>query len=323
MFDYESTLDVLRDFKHLGNKKRKKVIRALFYDDEFLEWLFNPPKVSNLNEVVTAMYAEFTKEPTMRAIVDVVKEDGYSEFNRSHASFITSIANIAIESNNTMLHKIEKKRKNGELSRGESSRLVHDIDDINDTIASLLKCGRKIVKHEAAVLAREANLPKFITMTALTSTPEPKYIDHYKIGVYLNIMMDVIYSDVERYGQFDENVRWKVFFKNIFGKDNVVEAATFILLEGVKRVDKYKKTDDVKMCWDSLTSFALRALNDAPDQLRQQMIELYIKRIDKMFKNDSFDLRVNLLDINDDIFPKLCDTIDKYSDKIVKILKNK
>ena len=76
----------------------------------------------------------------------------------------------------------------------------------------------------------------------------------------------------------------------------------------------------MRECWDSLTTFALKELNDAPDQIRNQMIELYIKRIDKMFSSKSYDLRVNLLKIDDFSFPKLVDTIDKYADKITAIV---
>jgi hypothetical protein len=99
-----------------------------------------------------------------------------------------------------------------------------------------------------------------------------------------------------------------------------VDVATFVLLEGVHRIDKYRNSEDVRECWDSLTTFALKELNDSPEQVRQQMIELYIKRIDRMFSNKAFDLRVNLTDLDEDSFPKLVKTVDKYADKIVSIL---
>lgn len=320
MFEYESALYLLQDFKRMRPKKRRKVIKALFYDEDFIKWLFQPKKVPNLNTQVTDMYAEFTKPVVMDAMVDAIKEEGYHEFTRSHATFLFSVANIAIQGNNEMLDEISKKKKAGTLSSREIRERMDRVDDSNDTVADLLKVAKKIIKRDASKLARETRLPKYVCITALHSVPEVEYVDRYKIGFYLNNLLNSIYSDVEANGDFEKHVRWKAFFREVFGEENVVEAATFILLEGVHRVDKYRNSDDVRECWDSLTSFALRELNDAPQKLRQQMIELYIKRIDKMFANRSFDLRVNLLDLSKRLFPELSDTVDKYSDKISEIL---
>lgn len=321
MFDYELAVDVLRDFKYMSKKKRKKILRSMFYDDDFIEWMFQPKKVPNLNEIVTAMYTEFTKGFVMNAIVEVIEDEGPREFTRSHATLLTSIANIAIDANNEELKDIEEKRKAGDYSRREAARLVDEIKDINNIIADLLKCARKIVKKESVEISRNCRIPKYIAVTALTSIPDPKYIGKFQIGFYLNNTLNTIYSEVERNGDFELSVKWREFFKYIFGKDNVIEAATFVLLEGVNRVNKYKNSEDVCNCWDSLTSFALKELNDSPNQIREQMIELYIKRIEKMFLNKSFDLRVNLLDIDDYDFPKLTETVKKYADKISNILK--
>lgn len=323
MFDYESTIDILRDFKRMSGKKKRRIMRAMLFDDSFMEWIFQPKKVANLTEYVSDMYAELTKTSTMEVIVDVVKDEGYHEFNRSHATFFYSIANIAIQGNNDMQNKILEDKRNGDMSSREVKRLLGKIDESNEIIADLLKVGRKIIKRDANKIARDSRLPRYITVAALTSVPEYKYVDHFKIGFYLNNLFNTIYSDVNENGDFDRGVKWKVFFKEIFGKDNVVEVATYILLEGVHRIDKYENSDDVHDCWDSLTSFALKELNDAPTKIRDQMIELYMKRISKMFKNKSFDLRVNLKDVDEGLFPNLCNTIEKYSDKLVQIISGK
>lgn len=320
MFDYEEVLDILQDFKRMRPKKRRKVIKALFFDDDFIKWLFQPEKVANLNTIVTDMYAEFTKPIVMEAMVGAVREEGPYEFTRSHATFMFSVANIAIQGSNEMVEEISKKKKAGSLSSREIRERLDRVDQTNDVVSDLLKASRKIIKRDASKLSRETRLPKYVCITALHSVPEPIYVDRFKIGFYLNNLLNSIYSDVEANGDFENHVRWRQFFKNVFGEDNVVEAATFILLEGVHRVERYQNSDDVRTCWDSLTSFALRELNDAPKQLRQQMIELYVKRIDKMFANRSFDLRVNLLDLSKRLFPELADTVDKYAEKIEQII---
>ena len=323
MFDYDKTLDVLRDFKRMNPKKRRKIMTALFYDDTFMEWLFQPKSVPNLTEMVTDMYSEFTKPMVMQAMIDAVKEEGYSEFTRSHATFMFSVANIAIQSNNEMIQEITAKKKEGEYSSKECRRLIDKIDESNEIISKLLKVSRKIVKRDAIRLSRDSRLPRYIGMSALTSIPETRYIDNFKVPVYMNTLTNTIYSEVNRNGEFDKGVKWRTFFKEVFGKDNIAEVATYILLEGVHRIDKYDNSSDVRDCWNSLTSFALRELDEIPTQLRNQMVELYIKKIDKMFKNNSIDLRVDMLNIDEDTFPNLAKTIDKYADKISAILDNK
>lgn len=323
MFDHEQVIDALRDMKKMSGRKRKKVMRSILFDDEFIGWIFQPTKVANLTEIVGDLYAELSKKKTMETIVEVVKEEGYSDFSRSHAVFFYSIANIAIEGNNDLQAEIIEMKKNGEMSTRDAKRAIAEIKESNEVITDLLKCGRKIIRRDAKRLANNSRLPRYITIAAMTSVPDYEYVDHFKIGFYLNNLFNTIYSDVNENGEFDRGVKWKVFFREIFGKENVVEVATYILLEGVHRIDKYENSEDVHTCWDSLTSFALKELNDSPTAIRDQMMELYLKRLSKMFKNKTFDLRVNLKDIDEDLFPNLADTIGKYTDKLIGILSGK
>lgn len=323
MFDHEMTLDVLCAMDRFSKKRRRKVMTSLLFDEEFIKWLFQPDPSPNLTEIAASMYKELTKGYVMDALADAVEFEGYREFDRSHATFLTTVSNLAITNNNELIAEVENRRKDGEITRKHSNHLMAQVDDENQIIAKLIKRARRIVKREAYDLARETRLPRYITIAALTSVPDPKYIDRFKIGYYLNNLLNTIYSDVERNGEFSSRVKWRTFFKVIFGKDNVVEAATFILLEGLHRIDKYRNSDDVRSCWDTLTTFALTELNDSPDQVRQQMIELYIKRIDKMFANKAYDLRVNLLHLDEGWFPKLAETVEKYADRIVAILDRK
>lgn len=320
-FDCNYALDELRESKYMNKKRRRKMIRSFLFDDSFIEWLFQPKKIPNLNEIVSSFYDEFTKKRSIEAIIDVVEDEGYHSFTRSHATFLTSVANIAISANDEALKSADKDKKAGNISRRDVMLLHDEINEKNEMIADLLKVSKKIIKRDATSLARECHLPRYITTAAFTTIPEPKYIGKFQIGYYLNNLFNIVYAEVDRNGKFDRDVRWKAFFREIFGKENVVEAATFILLEGVSRIDKYENRSDVRACWDSLTTFALKALEESPMTLRNQMIELYCKRIEKMFANNSFDLRVNLLDIDEHFFPNLVETINKYAEKIAKIIK--
>jgi len=320
MFDYDRTLELLEDFGDLSAKKSRKFLKGLFMDETFMEWLFQPKQVPNINELVGALYVEFTKPKVIKGISDMLEDVGQREFTRTHATFIYSICNIAIQGNNEKMIDIDKQRKAGDIGNKEAQRLNEKIEVFNSYIARLLKNAKKIIKREAEEISKESRLPKYVCITALHSIPEYKYVDRFKIGFYLNNLLNSIYSEIEQMGGFPQNVRWRAFFKSIFGKDNVVEVATFVLLEGVHRIDKYSNSRDVKEAWDSLTSFALRELDDAPEAIRTQMVELYIKRIDKMFSNKAFDLRVDLMSVNTKLFPKLVETVEKYADKIETIL---
>lgn len=320
MNDLEKIIDVLQNLKRISRKKRRKFFTTLLFDSQFIKWLFQPEKTANLTQIVEDMYKEFTKPIAMEAIISVIDFEGCSDFNRSHATFLTTICNLAIDKSNEELKSYDKAKKDPGVPRMRLRGWAESIDTTNMLTAKLLKRARKIVKRQASCTAKDANLPKYITTAAYTSIPEPKYIDRFKIGYYLNNLLNTIYSDVEENGDFLDDINWKKFFGDVFGKENVVECATFILLEGVHRIDKYRNSRDVMYCWDSLTEFALAELNKAPDNTREQMIELYIKRLDKMFSNKSFDLRTNLLDVSKMIWPNLWKTVQKYATKLGEIL---
>jgi len=298
-----------------------KFLLGLFQDDDFMEYLFNPKRTENTENEIISLYQQITKPKVVRAIADMIEDEGYDEFDRSTATFINSIVNQGLAYNNERLEEASSAKRTGDLSNHDFNETKNTAEKYNQYIAELMKVSRKIVKPEAKRLSNDTNIPKYVCILALKSVPETKFVKNYKVPYYLSNLMNNIYAEVDRIGDFSEHVNWKEFFKIIFGKDNVIEAANFILLEGVNRIDKCKNSKDVHACWDSLTSFALRELNDAPEQLRNHMLDIYIKRITKMFANRSFDLRVDLTKIDDSAFPKLAKSVTGYFDKITKILK--
>lgn len=320
MAEIERIVEILHDFKHLSRKKRRKFMTNLMYDKDFIKWLFQPEKAPNLYQIVEDLYKELTKLHALEAILEMIEYEGYSEFNRSHATFLTTVCNLAIDNNDAEMKEYEKAKKDPTIHRMKLRGWAENIDRSNLIIAKILKRIRKIVKKNATVTAKAARLPRYITIAAYESVPEPKYVDRNRIGFYMNNLMTTIYSDVEENGEFMEDVRWRPFFEHVFGKENVVECATFILLEGVHRIDRYRNSHDVMDCWDTLTEFALSELNNAPDNTRDQMVELYIKRLDKMFVNKSFDLRTNLLDAPKVVWPKLWKTVQKYAKKLGEVI---
>jgi hypothetical protein len=119
---------------------------------------------------------------------------------------------------------------------------------------------------------------------------------------------------------FGKEKSYSELFTYLFGEDKLCDVAMFVLLEGVHRLNKYNNPD-IRKVWDSITDWALHQLESSPEILRNQMIELYIKKVSKMFENDSYDLRCDLLKLSKDLFPNLVASIDKYRTKIKEITK--
>lgn len=326
MFEFERVVEKLEDFKNLSERKQEKLLKKLLSDDEFTEWLFDSSKDKS-NKPVTAkqvdrLYSALTKPRVLIALVNVIKDEGYDSFKRSHATFLYSICNFAIEVNNQRIEMISEDVSNGDLSKRDAKEAKAKLEKYSEIIADLLKCARKIVKQDAKQLSRETNLSRDLCQNAFWHVPDIEYVPAFKVGFYLNGLLNIIYDDAAEYGFGRKTPNWRTFFKTIFGKRNLPSAATFILLEGVNRIDKYKDLDSidaVKDCWDSLTEFALKVLDEQPDEVRSQMVELYIKRVEKMFSNNSYDLRVNILSLPRQ-FKKLISTVSNYKDKLVAIL---
>lgn len=321
MYSYDKTIEMLDRLGKMREEKEQEFLRKLFTDETFMEWLFTPEVTPELTEQIGKLYAQLTRPKAIKGIVEMVENTGEKYFNRTQATFFYSISNLAIQSANAKIEEVKQLKADGRITRDEADEMNDKIVRYNKRIAELLQETKRIVKRDAKLLSRDSGMPRPICQMAFYSVPEVKYVDRFKIGYYLNNLLNCIYSEVEAEKLWPGNsVRWRVFFKEIFGKENVISVATFILLEGVRRIDCYKNSRDVKECWDSLTKFALRELEDAPDEIRSQMIELYIKRLDKMFANSAFDLRVNLLSTESSIFPHLADTVQKYAPKIQEIL---
>lgn len=329
MFDnnaYDELIDKLKNFNELGEGKRNKFVRRVLEDEEFLEWIYNPrpgTAVTTPNTIADLLKL-FTKQKVLNTIVDVIEDRGYSKYGRMQVFFLSALTNVGDGLAHKRAQEVAQLKKEGGISSKEVRAMEEKIVSYSQTIQEVRRIMRKISKHDSKELAKLTNLTKEICMDAYWSVPDCEHLNKYRIGTYLNDITGLIYSRVAD-GMIPnpDNVRWKQFFKALFGKDNVDEVATWILLEGVRRIDRFendpKQFRRVRECWDILTNWALRELNDAPDDTRNHMLDLYIKRIDKQLQNRNYDLRVNLLSL-DNMFPNLIKSIEHYSDKIVEVL---
>ena len=180
-------------------------------------------------------------------------------------------------------------------------------------------------RPEVKEICKKTNLPKAMVFTTYFMVPGRKYIPKHKIGMYVNQLLQEIYKWTGNSGMEDISaIKWGSYFGSFFGSEMTSSASISILLEGVKRIDGYRDTDhfdDVREVWDSLTNFALSELDRAPENIRRQMIELYLKRIDRIFHNGNGPrLRVDMLNIPNN-FQQLVDTVSRYTERIARITK--
>lgn len=307
---------------------RRKLIRTLT-DEEFLMAVFRPTGgpgygKEDLSAKIAQLYDAASRRKTISAISDALDDYGYGGMGRPSAVFLVTLVNLGMASIDAKATDLGRQQDHDDISNRDFNRHMERLDDFQDDLFNILKVAQKIVKGKAKNLAHDTSLPKEICMSALFSVPSPDYLDQFKIGFYLKNLLGNIYGFVNMNAEemdFDfDDVDWKLFFTAVFGKTRVPDVASLILLEGAGNIDKYKNAHYVRECWDSLTQFALKTLNHAPESVRDQMIELYLKRLNKMLADHSIDLRVDLRTIDNFRFENLADTIIKYKSKIDSVM---
>lgn len=318
-----SVLKTLDSLEGMTPKKRRKVVENIIFSNSVMTTLFMPSKKEKELSVdfIEKFYEKFSTTYAVNAVARMCAKMDPGDMDRTAMCFLTSLTNVVIEKNNDTLKEADRMRAKKAISLSEVNELTDVIAEMNEDIVNISKFIKRNAKHDATRLADISGLPRYICILGLTTVPDVEFIDKYKVGFYLNSLLNQIYSDINEFGKFNTaNVKWRKYFAEIFGEDNVLECCTFILLEGVNRIEKYSNSKDVKDCWNSLTDFALEELDFANDANRNHMIELYIKRIERMFQNNAFDLRVDLRKLSDVNYPKLAKSIAKYADKITSII---
>lgn len=313
-----------------SDRFRKRLVE-LIANDNFLMAIFRPTPSSgvskeDLRAIITQVYDAASKRSTVSTIAEAISEYGYSSMSRTSAVFLVSLVNLGMATIDSKASDLGRAKDHGEISSREFERNISKLNDYQDDLNSILKYARRIVKSRAKELSARTGLPKEICVSALFTVPNKAFLDNYKIGFYLQALLGNLYGYVNLtaneqwcYRGFDR-IDWNFFFAAIFGSDRLPDVASLILLEGVSRIDHYENADVVRECWDTITQFALKALNKAPATIRDQMIELYLKRLNKMLADHSIDLRVDLRTIDNFRFENLASTISKYKSAIDNIM---
>ena len=327
MFNYDKIAKKLGKFDELSNKKQGKVLEAILCNDEFRDWFYGIGENSNdqpmTKPMVDKIFGSLAAPKTMKRLTKFIKNKTSEDFDHTACTIAFLVVEQAIEASNTANKEISEGYKNGDIASKDAKNYKEKSEKYSEYISDLMGAIKDHARSEVKEICRKTNLPKGMVFTTYFMIPDRKYVPKYKIGMYVNQLLQEIYKWTGNSGIEDiPSVKWGSYFGTFFGSDMTTSAAISILLEGVRRIDAFRDTehfDDVRQVWDSLTNFAMNELDRAPENVRRQMIEIYLKRIDRIFRNGNNPrLRVDMLSIPS-TFQNLADTVSKYTERIAKI----
>lgn len=327
MFEYDKIVKRLGKFDELPEKKQKKTLHRVFCDEGFREWFYgvgdNKDAQPMNNTMVQKLFNLLARPIVVKAMIDFVNATDSETFDRTSCAIAFLVVDNGIEALNKANGDVTEESKNGSLSNKELRTYKEKSERYTEYMGELLEAIKEKAGREVKEICKKSNLPKTLVYTSYFIVPNRKYVPKYKVSMYVNQILREVYKYTGANGiENIELIRWGGLFGPFFGSDMTTSAAVSILLEGVRRIEAYQDTeyfDDVKSVWNSLTNFALSELDNAPENVRRQMIELYIKKISRIFKDGNGPrLRVNLLQVPSE-FTNLIGTVSRYSDRIGSI----
>ena len=331
-------LDSIKD-RAITPTSAQDAFLEFLHDKDFMTMLYNPTALNldpaELRDPTMEMYAKLNRPRVLKILTDAIMYEGYDRFDRNTAAWLHTIALGGIKAVKDRTRRLEDDIVDDRLTRREIEEEKETIAKLSNCISKVIHTAMKIVKSRAKVVARQTGLSRDLVQAVLIIVPEPDMINVYQVGHYTSQVLTTIYSNTEGltstsysdpvyfndFSRRPSDIDWEPLFEELFGEKNVVEAATFILLEGMNKLDAYKNPK-VKDIWDSITKFALSQLDKVPRMIQNQMLDLYLKRITKMFRNKTFDLRVDLRQLDKYDLPHLVETIKDggYDKKISEII---
>lgn len=324
---YEKAINKLDQFKELGKEKQMKLLKKILTDDEMLKWQFDPGqnKSPYSAEMFNKLYKAMAMPPALRTYEPMVDRYGKETFTRTSIVILHTVLTYALEIHNNMIESYKTElRETG--TNAETKDMKNRVEKYAEHLDSLKSVIQKLVKPYLKTLSSDTGLSRDMIFKALMVAPEVKYIPQQRITSTTIHLLEELYSEanISGFPARGSGVHWKPLFKTIFGAENIPSVAVSILLEGAHHIDKYRDSDNlicVRDCWDSLTKYALDELENCPDKVRNQMLELYLKKAENLISRRNgrpTDLRVNLTRLPGE-FRNMIRTVDFYKNQFDSI----
>ena len=324
---YEKAISKLEKFTELNKEKQVKLLKKILTDDEMLKWQFDPGqnKQPYTGEMFNKLYKAMAMPAALKSYEPMLNRYGKETFTRSSIVILHTVLTYALEIHNSMIESY-KNEVSATGANKETKDMKNRVEKYAEHLDSLKGVIQKLVKPWLKSLSSDTGLSRDIIFKALMVAPEVKYIPQQRITSTTVHLLEEIYSEanISGFPAKGSGVQWKPLFKTIFGVENIPSVAVSILLEGAHHIDKYRESDNlicVRDCWDSLTKFALNELEECPDKVRSQMIELYLKKAENLINRRNgrpTDLRVNLTRLPNE-FRNVIRTVDFYKNQFDSI----
>ena len=325
MVNFEKITKKLAKFDELSTKKTTKLFRAIFEDDDFRNWYYgvdvHQSTQRDMQQFSTMLSRIFgtkglAKPSTMIKLTEYVAA---SNLDHTGCALVYTVIDNANTIVNDAAEHLSAELDNG-LDRKTAAKKLEKCDKYREVIRNLLNEICKCVKTKK--MAESFNMSNTLIQSTYFIVPDRKYIQTYRINKFMSMLLKETYLCVSEFGHDDvKYIDWKGYFSKLFGEDAIPSCAISILMENPRRIDAYRGStcfDDVKRVWDSLSKFAMTALNNADDGVRRQMIEIYLKRLEKM-RGGNIKTRVDLLELPEQ-FGNLISTLSNYRNRLSKIM---
>lgn len=324
---YEKAIIKLDNFNNLSKEKQMKLLKKILTDDDMIKWQFDPTrnKYAYSGEMFNKLYKAMAMPSVLRTYEQMLDRYGKETFSRTSIVIMNTILTYALEISNSMVASYQNDVKSLGAN-AETKDMKNRIEKYNEHMDSLKAVVQKLIKPYLKSMASDTNLSRDMVFKALTLAPEIKYIPQQRITSITIQLLEEMYSEanISGFPAHGTGVRWKPLFKAVFGVENIPSVAVSILLEGAHHIDKYRGSENilaVRDCWDSLTKYALDELENCPDKVRNQMLELYLKKAENLISRRNgrpTDLRVNLTRLPSE-FRNMIRTVDFYKNQFDSI----
>lgn len=329
-FKYDKVIDKLERFADLSKEKQLKLLHKILTDEECLAWQFDPGRNHQpyTTEMVSKFYRLLAYPMPLRAFSKLLDKYGKHDFTRSSVAVLNAVLSFAMKAANEMTESY-KDALDESGNNAETKEMRAKISKYSERMDGLKEVIQKLVKPYLKSMADDTGLSKDMVFRVLMSAPESKYITKQRIAPTTVNLLGELYSEASMTGfpNRGAGVKWRPLFKEIFGVENIPSVAISILLEGRHHVDQYRNSENltaVRDCWDSLTNYALNELERCPDEVRKQMLELYIKKAENLIGRRNgrpIDLRVNLTRLPRE-FSNIARTVELYRKNFDSIFSN-
>lgn len=330
-FQYQMVVDSLEpdQWRGLSNEQRKDIMDRVFYEDAFRDWFYQTPRnnchIPCDKDHINPLFNLLAKPQPMQTLIKYIEGSNREEFDRTSCCIAWIVAEKAVDAANRANQLTDEQYQRGEIDRETARSYRGRSEAFGKIIEDLITQIRKKVEYSVSEMSKKTNLPEALIYSTYFIVPGRDYVPKGKIGHYVKKLLEEIYQWTGNNGLDDARIiHWGPFFGNYFGNSLTSSAAVSILLEGVSRIETYQSLDhfdDVSTVWDSLTDFALKELNRASDEVRTQMIELYMKRLEGISRNNngqSPQLRVDLLRVPRDL-TNLAATVQRFGQRLKEL----